>query len=402
MGYGALVGNPSRLRTQVNKLFVFNPGSEAGFAFPEGCNYTPPSVVQVMMRDLSPMLRVLGTGSDVVYHPSPSGDRLLRCGVSAIDWDKESSIPSNATAQTYRLQLWGPEASSLTSYRNKFAPLISSLQIPRYHPQLRQLIHRATAANLMQWLRERADYPDWLVARQVRSVDEVEQLASSIGPRAIAKQPYSSSGRGLIPLSYPLSDQDSKAIANALKRSGSLMVEPRLDKLSDWASEWLITEDQDVQLCGYSHFLTNDRGAYIGNELRPQSELQESLAQSVGKRRLKQTEELTRTFIRRTIAPYYQGALGIDQLLYRSADGIGYFPAVEINLRMTMGHFAIELCEKLLSPQSRGQFLLAPIQQLPTRIPPTFDADGRLSSGDLLLSANKPDASFAAILRAEG
>ena len=110
------------------------------------------------------------------------------------------------------------------------------------------------------------------------------------------------------------------------------------------------------------------------------------------------------------MAPYYCGAVGIDLLTYRP-DGvssrIALHPWVEINLRYTMGHYALDLYRKRVPQGSLDQYrfgiLSAPRAKalLSTADVPTLDAAGRLCSGLLPLTATDLDtASHFAYLRA--
>ncbi|KGN90045.1 hypothetical protein HQ45_04300 [Porphyromonas crevioricanis] len=386
----------------MNQLFLFNPGNEASYMFPKASAYTPPSIVRRMEQDLSSVFAALGTERDAVFCPSSKGDLLLCAGQPAIAYAKERDLPRHRISNEAMLLCpWGPQAFGFANYQKRIEKLGQKLlPLAPEHPHVRNLIDRTTAARLMRELSQNLDYPAELVAIPFHSSSEITNLPPSFSGHALAKQPYSSSGRGIIPLSIPLSTANRQAIDNALLRSGHLMLERRLDRVADLASEWVIEKEGQVYLCGYSAFRTTERGSYIGNWLYPQEEIRQRLSELVGGKLLRETERRTKEFIERELAPFYHGLVGIDQLIYRNNDRLAYYPAVEINLRMTMGHLAIKLAERLLSPGSRGVFRLgiASGEDLPT---PSFDSDGLLRTGAIKLSSRAADARFEAIIVAQ-
>ena len=158
-------------------------------------------------------------------------------------------------------------------------------------------------------------------------------------------------------------------------------------------------------------FSSSGRGLWRINRL--DSQLEETLRQLTES--LSDPNELTqalaqhRAYLSREVAPYYCGAVGIDLLTYRP-DGVSsrtaLHPWVEINLRYTMGHYALDLYRERVPQGSYDQYrfgiLSAPRAKalLSTADAPTLDDTGCLCSGLLpLTSTDLTTASHFAYLR---
>ena len=88
-------------------------------------------------------------------------------------------------------------------------------------------------------------------------------------------------------------------------------------------------------------FDITETGGYMGNALAPQAALERVLARQFdGLDILKQicTEVLSQH-----IAARYEGPLGVDMMLVKTAQGIMLHPCIEVNLRRTMGSVALDV-----------------------------------------------------------
>ncbi|MDE6409380.1 MAG: hypothetical protein K2K81_03930, partial [Muribaculaceae bacterium] len=162
------------------------------------------------------------------------------------------------------------------------------------------------------------------------------------------KAPWSSSGRGVI-----FSDQNSREkilqwASGFLKTQGGVMGEFHYNKRIDFASEWLVAEDE-ITFRGLSLFQSDAKGKYLGNRLMRQADIERLL-----KAESKWKDEILicqRDFISKYISPHYRGPLGFDMLVTDKGD---VNPCVEINLRQTMGHVAIEV-EKQMNDSNKTE-----------------------------------------------
>ena len=126
-------------------------------------------------------------------------------------------------------------------------------------------------------------------------------------------------------------------VYGVLRSQGFAIGERKYNRELDFASEWLIKEGTPV-FKGFSIFSSSNRGKYQGNLILPQSKLYEMIKM----RSLWKDEilEMQKEFLSSIISKGYSGPIGIDMLA--TPDG-EINPCVEINLRHTMGHVAIEM-----------------------------------------------------------
>jgi hypothetical protein len=211
----------------------------------------------------------------------------------------------------------------------------------------------------------------------------------------VIKTPYSSSGRGLLwPDEGTLKDKDINWIKGALKKQGSVSIEPVLNVIRNFAMEFFINEQGKVRYEGLSVFDTSPKGAYRGNRLMRQEELENIITSSIGRTLFLQVKEAAAEAIREIYAGY-AGYIGIDMLVYKTSEGANALhPCIEVNMRYTMGMAAIRLFEKYIHPDAEGVFnliygaepgMIANTHRKNQKDYPLTCKDGKLRSGYLSL-----------------
>lgn len=147
------------------------------------------------------------------------------------------------------------------------------------------------------------------------------------------KAPWSCSGRGVF-------TYNEARIRKVLREQGGIEVEPLYDRVADFAMEFRC-ESGRVEFLGYSTML-ND-GYHGGNLVMADEQHLALLTQYVSEEEVQNIRTLLIYALSREIAPHYSGPLGVDQMVVRHPqDGYQLHPCVEINLRHTMGHVAID------------------------------------------------------------
>lgn len=208
---------------------------------------------------------------------------------------------------------------------------------------LRNLAHRKVTADFFEIYG--SEFPSISTPRALESLKDLEFFLERNRDFCL-KAPWSSSGRGVI-----FSDSfDKRKIsdwaANVIRTQGAVMAEQRYDVALNFASEWE-TDKNGVRFIGLSFFDASRGGNYMGNILRPQTEIEHYI-----KRNTFFTDsiiEVQRKFIESRIQPNYSGLLGID--MFSTLDGT-VNPCVEINMRRTMGHVAIEIEHQMNYPSN--------------------------------------------------
>lgn len=171
---------------------------------------------------------------------------------------------------------------------------------------------------------------------EVRALDEVITLSRDYARRGyrgvVVKLPWSCSSRGVA-----MGDCDRIAaltsqIEGMIRRQGSVMVEPWLERTADFALLFESDGEGRVAYRAASTFVTDSAGRYGGNVVAQQSVIAEMVGALPGG--LIQAAE---TALSRTIGRDYRGWLGMDMMRYTYEGDERIAPCVEVNLRMTMG-----------------------------------------------------------------
>lgn len=381
-------------------LIVCNIGHEVALEAGDALHYTPPRLIRQMRSALWSLplwaVPVWLDGDSWWVHPFSES-------LSPYLTDRELSHIAKGDVGDSELILWGHERSLAHSLAKQYG-LCGGEACSELPQELMPCWTRAASAHFF----EKYSSVPW--RSRVAMITQVEELAKLLTQGAcLVKLPYSSSGRGLWRINQ-LDCQLEGTLRKLLQRHGTLLVEPLLDKLQDYGAEYYIDEAGEVQFVGLCAFETDGQGRYLESLCQAPEETLRQLTES-----LSDPDELTqalaqhRAYLSREVAPYYRGAVGIDLLTYRP-DGVSsrtaLHPWVEINLRYTMGHYALDLYRERVPQGSYDQYrfgiLSAPRAKalLSTANAPTLDDAGRLRSGLLPLTATDlATASHFAYLR---
>jgi hypothetical protein len=95
----------------------------------------------------------------------------------------------------------------------------------------------------------------------------------------------------------------------------------------------------NVAFRGYSKFYASN-GAYKGNILASNEHIENTLTRWIPKGMLHKVQEEIACWLQEKLQGKYTGFIGVDQFICPHNGAILYNPAMEINLRMTMGLIA--------------------------------------------------------------
>ena len=359
-------------------LLVCNIGHEVALEAGDPLHYTPPRIIRQMRSALwsLPLWATPSWLEDDSWWVHPFGKSL-----SPYLTDRELNHIAKGGVGDAEITLWGHERSLAHSLSKLYG--ISAGESYRELPQ--ELMPCWTRAASVRFFESYSSVP-W--RSRVAMITEIAALAELLtqGP-CLVKLPFSSSGRGLWRINQ-LDSQLEETLRKLLQRHRTLLVEPLLDKQQDYGAEYYIDEAGEVQFVGLCAFETDGQGRYLESltdSLTDPDELQRAL-------------EHHRAYLSREVAPYYRGPVGIDLLTYRTdevSDRIALHPWVEINLRYTMGHYALDLYRERIPQGSLDQYRFGILSTprakalLSTANAPTLDDAGRLRSG--LLPLTSPD-----------
>ena len=376
-------------------LIVCNIGHEVALEAGDPLYYTPPRLIRQMRSALWSLplwaVPVWLDGDSWWVHPFSES-------LSPYLTDRELSHIAKGNVGDSELMLWGHEWSLAHSLAKQYG--LSGGEACSELPQ--ELMPCWTRAASARFFEKYSSVPWRSRVAMMTQIEELVELLTQ-GP-CLVKLPYSSSGRGLWRINR-LDSQLEETLRKLLRRHGTLLVEPLLDKMQDYGAEYYIDEAGEVQFVGLCAFETDDQGRYLDSLCQAPEETLRQLTESLSDpNELTQALAQHRAYLSREVAPYYCGAVGIDLLTYRP-DGVSsrtaLHPWVEINLRYTMGHYALDLYRERVPQGSYDQYrfgiLSAPRAKalLSTADAPTLDDAGRLRSGLLPLTAPDLDTDLA-------
>lgn len=208
----------------------------------------------------------------------------------------------------------------------------------------------------------------------VTETARVKELILQHG-KAVVKAPWSSSGRGVKYVSaedfrtagdYPTFE---RWVANMIYHQGGVTVEPLYNKVRNFAMEFEM-KDGKALYRGLSLFDTI-KNAYSGNVLCSEDDKVEMMKQLISEAQLAGIRQRIIEVMEPALKDIYSGPFGVDMMICTKGEkdefcetvlnqegedvnrtGLGVVPCIEINLRRTMGHVAIDLYEHLVTHSS--------------------------------------------------
>ena len=175
------------------------------------------------------------------------------------------------------------------------------------------------------------------------SIEEIESFLSR-NRRVVLKSSLSGSGKGIRFVTGELMETDLGWCRNTLQKQGAVIVEQRMEIGQEFAMLFECTPAAErpygnVAFRGYSMFYASN-GAYKGNILASNEYIENTLSQWVPKGMLHKVQEKIARLLQEKLQGKYTGFIGVDQFICPHNGAMLYNPAMEINLRMTMGLIA--------------------------------------------------------------
>lgn len=251
--------------------------------------------------------------------------------------------------------------------------------------RMRQLSHRRTAAELASRLE--LNFP---IASAVELKDEAS-IRDFVRrhPQSIFKQPWSSSGRGVIPCDSSILERMLPMLLGIIRRQGSVMAEQRHDIALDFAVLCHMDSGK-CNITGYSVFFNDSNGAYAGNILAPQDILRQRIVDACQSGHFDAIEHALPKALESIIGNDYNGPLGVDMLITKSETPC-IVPTIEVNLRNTMGHVARILNQRYVAAGCEGTYRIVKKTSIDAT-PQIFN--GKIVKGTIDLAPPGTDFSF--------
>lgn len=350
-------------------ILVFNPTCE--YAIANGNeNWQPNQLLQKMEADLSLLLIFLSEKTDfVVVEKLPSDEFLV--SLQQINIDIPNFILKNAVASNqYFVGLpknkllpwgWSPAVHKLLSpLKASCSSEFQQSPIFKWKPVHREITSRKFAAEILKQIQTtlNTDYilPLEFLPKVCTTINDFEAAIHQWG-KIMIKAPWSSSGRGLQPISKtPVHPKVWEKVMGIVKDQGYAIAEPLLDKVHDLALLFELKKEK-VEYLGISNFCTNSKGQYEGNFLNGlPSTIEKSVSEFIEFVAHKIRQPIINAMETSKMAANYEGVFGIDTLIYTDkSNRLRINPCLEINVRHTMGLLALRI-EKLIHQNKTGMY----------------------------------------------
>lgn len=388
-------------------LYLFNPDNDLAMANNDE-NYQAPQSARRMADDLCTLPAWYASpGDSVVVTGIGEAERWLReeTGglLSDIRWHSFRAAPFTGSLKPWgwnpslikRLRQWGVDETLLPDAVRMAA--------------IRQLSSRQQAVRLLPRF-----VTSSLFCGQSFYCTDLSQIEPLVcqWKEIVLKAPYSGSGKGLRLGRGVWNPTLANWCGKILRGQGGVVVEPLYDKVADFAMEFLVNGDE-VFFVGYSLFRTDGNGAYKGNLLAADAEIEGRLARYVAKETLRTLRDEWTVALREWLGGAgYRGYLGVDMMVCRF-DDVPFFrvhPCVEINLRMNMGVVARLFHDRFVKAGRTGTFAVEYWQDAEAlrtdhaqqkNDSPLVVSEGRIVSGYLSLNPIGKGCHYRAWVRVE-
>ncbi|MDL2277756.1 hypothetical protein LJC57_04110 [Parabacteroides sp. OttesenSCG-928-G07] len=391
----------------MSQLHLFNPGHETAILFSER-QYTPKANVLKMQKDLALLPLWYGERGDYVW----SEEKIDNTFLSLLP----KGLTPNASMLSLNLQTkliaapWGLSPQSLKTFEGLKEKQEIPLQIPAWKEEFIALTGRHTAALCLDKIKQLLPgsvLPETPVF--YTNIPTIKKHLSAHHPPFVIKTPYSSSGQGILWIhSSALAEKEEEWTQGAIRKQGCVSIEKGLQKLQDFALEFYLDEQGDVNYKGLSVFDTAEKGTYSGNRLAAQETMQKELLQHIEEPFFEQVKSAVMQTIKAVYGKIYTGYLGVDMLLYADqSNAVRIHPCVEVNMRYTMGMVAVRLFEDYIASSAKGYFHVTyendckeKDAEMKNKYPLLLD-NGRISKGYISLCPVTEDTRYRAYILIE-
>lgn len=331
----------------MNRLFLFNPENDIalGMGLPR---ITPPRQAALLHR----------AGAMIPYWLGEKGDAVVVCRSdyqAAREWAAGLEMRRGLTGPyaVYDVkgdadlipEPWGWSLDAVAQLRDAGLPQVAMERFLGRMERRRDLSHRRTAREFLSRWSEVCAPLRFPLPVEARDGETVERLVGEWGS-AIVKSPWSSSGRGVFPVTRVTLRASLPRVGGIIEKQGGVMVEPLLPKLQDFAMLFDYRDGVAV-FAGYSLFFNSTATNYGGNYVGPNELIATRLSRWIPSDELRRVRVATERILPSVLGDDYEGPLGVDMMVCGDDADAWIDPCVEINLRYTMGFVARGVWRKL-------------------------------------------------------
>ena len=320
-------------------LYVFNPEHDLALAS-NLANFTAPHAGRKLRSDLGYLPALWATADDYILVENVEQARKAYGRLRArVGGGQRQFVDKN---QLRRLEItgvtpWGWDAA-LRSFLLRYG--VDAVPDDETIDSIRNLSHRRYAVEVLGQLQQLGTIG---TSVEVHSLEDVRLFLSEQN-NVVMKAPWSSSGRGIRFVNGTLDVNHERWIDNVINRQGSVIVEPYYNKVKDMGMEFESDGAGTVRYIGLSLFQTKN-GAYTGNILASEEDKLEMISRYVPISLLVEIKERLCGLTAKLFKGRYRGPFGVDMMVVATPDRTNFLlhPCVEINVRRTMGHVALDI-----------------------------------------------------------
>lgn len=309
----------------MRKLFVFNPEHDYALSQKEGFSNFRKGIVALSKKlELVPL--IWAEDEDFI---------LKKDDVIVCVQDIAKPVPLHQALEIIKeIEPWGWDSPVKNRLKNSgFSD--SLLAVDERIKNIKRLSHRRISILLNREL------GFGVLPEEFDNVDDAFQFMIK-NPGCYFKAPWSSGGRGVINSSLISPKRVEEWLRGIIRQQGSVLAECFQTKKLEFASLWLVQNNKAI--CrGFSLSESYPNGSHCANLCGAQKEI-EHYIRNLSVKNIDNVIESQNEFLNKYIAPFYTGRLGIDMFITESGDIV---PGVELNLRNTFGHVAMDYYEKL-------------------------------------------------------
>ena len=353
----------------MHDIYLFNPGCEYAVAN-QNANWQPNRILQKMENDLSILPMYFACKNDIVLVDRlPTHEftnNLKKLNIDIPEYCVKTSFANNIhqiNIPINKLLPWGwsPVAHKfLSPLKELCSPEFQQSPVFNWMTEHRELISRKFALKILKEVQSAIKTDFILPTEQTPLICTTQkdfETAIKKWGRIMIKAPWSSSGRGLQPITKaPVHPKVWEKILGIVNEQGFALAEPMLNKVLDLALLFEIKQGK-VKFFGTSYFYTNSKGQYEGNYLNGlPSATDYRIATFINKAIAEIRQALINAIENSLMSQIYEGVFGVDTLIYTDeTNTIKINPCLEINVRHTMGFLALRF-ENLILQNKKGIF----------------------------------------------
>ena len=390
------------IATKMTDTYIFNPEHDLALAYgSEG--YTAPPLARQMRRDLQ-MLPAwyCGNGADILSQNVDEDAAWIDDINRVMNLHATPVAVNRLQRRNSRYSPWGWNLDLRQRLLNACVP-VTDLPSRDTVLKLQELSHRRNSIIMLDSLYDATGTSFVPAPVEVCSVNEIRRF-NAYHPGCYIKAPWSGSGKGI----YRVLDAGSRNFETwaqgIINRQGSIICEQPYNKVVDFAMEFLC-KGGEARFVGYSVFNNDSHCSYDSGTVAQQSILEQFICANLQGNawQLSIVRDACSMLLTRLVAPYYNGYMGIDMMIFNDNGTMCLNPCVEMNLRMTMGTVAIHLADRYVAPGSTATFKVTYHKSHDDLIKSVADesaahplqiSDGKITSGFMPLTPIYPDALF--------